>query len=394
LNYTYLFDYHRNIEAPLHKRRKVEHYSAEIIIEIVDLKNLVPIRALLDTGTSETILLKCFLSPNSPKGYKGASVMWKTLGGNFTTHRRAKIQFAFPELSDKKTISWVVHVDQHTHPNIVMYDMIIGMDCMCSLGIYVNSDKKKVITWEGNSIQLKERGKLQEPGLFHYQYSMSIDASPVLIEAGERQSSILDANYDKIEPDIYVTGLNHLSPSVQEELSMTLKKNPILFGGGLGLLRIKPVHLTLREDAKPVHARAFPIPQSLLKTTKMEVKQLTKIEVFEKAYDSEWAAPTFVHPKKTGDVRILTDFRALNACQTESDKILGGISPIYSHTMLATRVAQSVRIIAQVASKTRHSKVTPEHVARAWNIGLDRAKETLRVTTQKGIRYAIHPIHR
>jgi hypothetical protein len=130
----------------------------------------------LDTGTSETILLKCFLSPNSPKGYKGAPVMWKTLGGNFTTHRRAKIQFAFPELSDKKTISWVVHVDQHMHPNTAMYDMIIGMDCMCSLGIYV-------------------------------------DTSPVLIEAKERQSRILDANYEKLDPDVYVKGLNHLSPT-------------------------------------------------------------------------------------------------------------------------------------------------------------------------------------
>jgi hypothetical protein len=46
-----------------------------------------------------------------------------------------------------------------------------------------------------------------------------------------------------------------------------------------------------------------------------------------------------------------------------------------------------------VASKTRHSKVSPEHLSRAWNIGLDRAKDTLRVTTQKGIRYSIHPIH-
>jgi hypothetical protein len=59
LNYTYLFDYRRNVEAPLHKRQKVEHYSAEIIVEIVDSKtNLVPICALLDTGTSETIFLK------------------------------------------------------------------------------------------------------------------------------------------------------------------------------------------------------------------------------------------------------------------------------------------------------------------------------------------------
>jgi hypothetical protein len=51
-------------------------------------------------------------------------------------------------------------------------------------------------------------------------------------------------------------------------LSTVLKKYPVLFGGGLGLLRIKPVHLTLCKDAKPVHVRAFPISQSLLQTTK------------------------------------------------------------------------------------------------------------------------------
>jgi hypothetical protein len=71
---------------------------------------------------------------------------------------------------------------------------------------------------------------------------------------------------------------------------VVLKKYQTLFGGGLGLLRIKPVHLTLREDAKPVHARAFPVPQALMKPTKMEVNRLTNIDVFEKAYDSEWAA--------------------------------------------------------------------------------------------------------
>jgi hypothetical protein len=96
---------------------------------------------------------------------------------------------------------------------------------------------------------------------------------------------------------------------------MVLKKYPVLFGGGLVLLKIKPVHLTLCENAKPVHAKAFPIPQSLLKTTKKEIGHLTLIDILIKAYDSEWAAPTFVvKPKKTGDVRILTDFRCLNVC--------------------------------------------------------------------------------
>jgi hypothetical protein len=50
--------------------------------------------------------------------------------------------------------------------------------------------------------------------------------------------------------------------------------------------------------------------------------------------------------------------------------------------------------IQEISSDTRHSKVTPQHLARAWKIGLEKAKEMLRVTTQKGIRYAIHPIRR
>ena len=33
----------------------------------------------------------------------------------------------------------------------------------------------------------------------------------------------------------------------------------------------------------------------------------------ERSHESEWAAPTFIQPKKTGDIRVLTDFRRLNA---------------------------------------------------------------------------------
>jgi hypothetical protein len=103
---SYIFDNYKNMEAPMHKLQDATGYSAEIIVEIVDSKNeVVPIRALLDTGTSETILLKQFLSPNSPRGYKGTPVKWKTLGGNFITHCKAKFQFAFPELSDKKYVT-------------------------------------------------------------------------------------------------------------------------------------------------------------------------------------------------------------------------------------------------------------------------------------------------
>jgi hypothetical protein len=37
------------------------------------------------------------------------------------------------------------------------------------------------------------------------------------------------------------------------------------------------------------------------------------MDVFNRSSDSEWATPTFIQAKKTGDVQILTDFRRLNA---------------------------------------------------------------------------------
>jgi hypothetical protein len=46
---------------------------------------------------------------------------------------------------------------------------------------------------------------------------------------------------------------------------------------------------------------------------KTEMKRLTEIDVFHISSYSEWAAPTFIQAKTKGNVRILTDFRRLNA---------------------------------------------------------------------------------
>jgi hypothetical protein len=70
--------------------------------------------------------------------------------------------------------------------------------------------------------------------------------------------------------------------------------------------------LQLKNDAKPCHSSPFPVPQSLYSTTKTEIERLIKIGALKLDHESEWAAPTFVQPRKTGDVRILTDFRKLN----------------------------------------------------------------------------------
>ena len=50
------------------------------------------------------------------------------------------------------------------------------------------------------------------------------------------------------------------------------------------------------------------------------------------------------------------------------------------------------RRVCAVITNEHHSKVMPEELSRKWSIGLQTANDTLRVTTQKGIRTAIHPM--
>ena len=98
----------------------------------------------------------------------------------------------------------------------------------------------------------------------------------------------------------------------------------------------------------------------------------------------------------------------------ESDLVLGSISGSFVTEMAYERLVSSVRVeyprskrtdkkitahgkgrsIRKIVANTRHSVITPEHLAQNLNIRLDKAKLMLHVTTQKGIRTEVHPIHR
>ena len=85
-----------------------------------------------------------------------------------------------------------------------------------------------------------------------------------------------------------------------------------LFDGTLGDWKTEPVSFELKEDSKPWHGRAYPIPQKHNATVKTEIKRLCGIEVLEWQPASQWDAPSFIQPKKNNTVRFLTDFREVN----------------------------------------------------------------------------------
>jgi hypothetical protein len=91
-----------------------------------------------------------------------------------------------------------------------------------------------------------------------------------------------------------------------------LKEFEDLFDGTLGVWNQEPVHLELKEGAKPFHGRPFPVPKIHKNTLIKELNRLCDLGVLEFQPESEWASPSFIIPKKDKTVRFVSDFRELN----------------------------------------------------------------------------------
>ncbi len=74
------------------------------------------------------------------------------------------------------------------------------------------------------------------------------------------------------------------------------------------------------------------------------------------------------------------------------------MSSLYANTILVhdalTGTHGGTSGIRATFTSERHSSVTFENLSRKWNISLEAAKQTLQVTTQRGIRTAVHLLHR
>jgi hypothetical protein len=75
-------------------------YTADIIVEIKNRDGtLVPVRALLDTGTTATIILREFVGKGRARTNTKKRTKWKKLGGTFTTNYESLLDFKFPKLA-------------------------------------------------------------------------------------------------------------------------------------------------------------------------------------------------------------------------------------------------------------------------------------------------------
>ena len=259
----------------------------------------VTLKALLDSGGSGTLVNKKFAKKLKLKT-STSSTAWTTPAGVMKTTKKAKAQFTIPELHDNRLIEWDVHVTDQ----LGSYDMIIGRDILEALKIDIRFSNQTV-EWDGTDMPFKSID--DAPDTAYY-----VSDTDAVENAATRLRGILDAKYVKADLKTVCEEQHHLSESQKGALYALLNKYKDLFDGTLGTWNEEPYKLELKEGSKPYHARAFPIPRIHLDTLKVEVDRLCKLGVLKKVNRSEWAAPTFIIPKKDGTVRFISDFRELN----------------------------------------------------------------------------------
>ena len=261
----------------------------------------VTIKALLDSGGSGTLVTEKYAKKLRCKKLQATKkTVWTTPAGAMSTTRKCQAQFTIPELHDNRLISWDVHVTK----SLGAYDMIIGRDILSDLGINIRFSDM-MIEWDGAEIPLRDSDLGPEQTYY-------VNDSPCVEQASQRIKDILDAKYEPADLEAVSREATHLNSDEQQKLQDLLVKYTSLFDGTLGHWKGEDYEVELKPDAKPYHAKAYPIPKIHMDTLKMEVDRLCEVGVLKRVNRSEWAAPTFIIPKKDGTVRFISDFRELN----------------------------------------------------------------------------------
>ena len=104
----------------------------------------------------------------------------------------------------------------------------------------------------------------------------------------------------------------HLTMTQRNELLKLLHKFEELFNGIFGTCKTYLIKLELKEYAKQICSRPYPVLKVHEEMFKNEVESLVLLGVLEVHNDSEWRGPSFGQPKPISNkVSSLNDFRKL-----------------------------------------------------------------------------------
>ena len=311
---TVLLPVKRIITCKEHSRKERQH--TEVVVELLDDDgNGHPMWTLLDTGCSKSITLKEFLSKKQQASMdRSKKTQYLVYSGTFKTLAAASVGFRLLEFELNKdiTMEHKFEVDSTNCSNRSCYDIIIGSDILWQTGMNIMYEFEE-LRWLDDKIPMKQLNTIYNRKVCEMLYSIHTD-SPIIKEQEDQMNKMLDCDYSKVDIKKIVNELN-LTLASKIKLKTTLKKFPELFGGGLGKLKNGVASINLMEGATQVARTYYNLPKAYEETARKEIKHMVEIGVLKQLSPFEettWAAPSFGTPKKTSDIRIVTDLRKMN----------------------------------------------------------------------------------
>ena len=239
---------------------------------------------------------------------------YSTGSGKLETKYKVEVNFILPEFSTSTTVSH--DVDLIEEGLDFGYDMVIGRDIMKALNIDLKFSNGTIV-WDELVIPMKEyygnddTRNLKAEEVFTL---LSQSAEPIATkEMTKRMVEILDASYEKADLKEVCQKATNLAEPERDELYKLLIEFEDLFDGTLGRWKTEPAKAELREGAKPVYQRHYPIPNINREAFRTEIKRLVDLKVLEPVAESQYGSPAFIVPKPDRTVRFVTDFRRVNA---------------------------------------------------------------------------------
>jgi len=235
---------------------------------------------------------------------------WDTASGTLLTQGKVEItNCCLPQFTRKHHIANTIHI--YTKRPNDKYDIFLGRDLLQAIGLDIHYSASQ-FTWDNISVAMVPSGYWTKEKISTIAKSWNKQISEPTNEV--QITEILPAEYKPIDINKVVNKQTHLSPEEREKLRNILLDFTELYQGKCGKYNGEPVFLELIPGSKPYYGKPFSIPKAYEQVTKDDIKSLEALGLLTQVVSSEWAAPTFIIPKKHNTVRGITDFRGLNKC--------------------------------------------------------------------------------
>ena len=198
-----------------------------------------PLHVLFDSGSDGSFInQKWTVFGKNIKIVKPTT--WITGAGAINTKRECNLKFKLDEFSTSKEVNWNFHADKtEMSKDSLGYDMIIGLDLLCELGLIINCEEK-VVEWQDLKIPMttpvtKFKNKKQLRAVLE-----STQEPESTKSERSRLVKILDADYKPADIDDIVMKADNLNKEQKDSLRILLNKYKNLFDGSLGDFNVPP----------------------------------------------------------------------------------------------------------------------------------------------------------